>query len=307
MQDQMKSFRRFNLITLGFTLLVIVWGAYVRATGSGAGCGDHWPLCNGEVIPRSETLKTVIEFTHRLTSGLNLILVVVAYLWSKRIAPPGCWIRKSSFLALVSILLEALLGAGLVLLKLVEFDQSVARAVSISLHLVNTLFLLTTISTLTWFSYFPEKGLMPSQKWIYRDRTFLTCFGVFLILGMSGAITALGDTLFPAQTLMEGVRQDLNRDAHFLVRLRVFHPLIAMIWIGLAFGWSRRFESVETLWVRGLLISGLTIQFILGILNWVLMAPNWLQLVHLLMADLVFILFWLSSHVDRDRKVLVSG
>src|SRR5262245_62215656 len=71
-----KAFIRFAWLTLGITIVVIVWGAVVRATGSGAGCGSHWPLCNGVVVPRSPSMATLIELGHRLTSGLALLLVL---------------------------------------------------------------------------------------------------------------------------------------------------------------------------------------------------------------------------------------
>ncbi len=282
--------------------MVILWGAYVRATGSGAGCGDHWPLCNGEVIPRPESVKTWIEFAHRSSSGLNLILVFISYFWSRKLSPKHSWIRTSAYYSVIAILMEALLGAGLVLLKLVEFDQSIARAISISLHLVNTLFLITTLTTLAWFAHHEEEGLKKVKKWIHRDRFFLICTGVFLLLGMSGAITALGDTLFPVTTIAQGLQQDLDQNSHFLIKLRVFHPLIAVIWILFVFLWSRRFERIETSGIRVLLILGITLQFILGIMNWILMAPNWMQLVHLFIADLVFILFWISGLLDQKEK-----
>jgi cytochrome c oxidase assembly protein subunit 15 len=298
----MKNFRKFSFFTLGYTLLVILWGAYVRATGSGAGCGEHWPLCNGQVLPDTETMKTFIEFTHRTSSGINLVLVVIGYFWSRKIAPKGTWIRKSAFLSLIAIFLEALLGAGLVLLKHVEHDQSVGRAISISLHLVNTMFLISTLTSLVWFNHHPEKGLSPSGRWIPQNAFFKVCLAVFLLLGMSGAITALGDTLFPATTLAAGLQQDLAHDSHFLVKLRVFHPIIALIWVMMIFVWSKRFEKIETAGIRALLILAITTQFILGILNWILMAPNWMQLVHLLVADLVFITFWISGIIDQDSK-----
>ena len=71
-----SGFAAYAWAVLGFNLLVILWGAFVRATGSGAGCGSHWPLCNGEVLPRAPALATLIEFSHRLTSGVALLLVI---------------------------------------------------------------------------------------------------------------------------------------------------------------------------------------------------------------------------------------
>ena len=298
----MKNFRKFSFFTLGYTLLVILWGAYVRATGSGAGCGEHWPLCNGQVLPNTELMKTFIEFTHRTSSGVNLVLVVIGYFWSRKIAPKGTWIRTSAFFSLIAIFLEALLGAGLVLLKHVEHDQSVGRAISISLHLVNTMFLISTLTSLVWFNYHPEKGLSKAGRWFPQNAFFRACLAVFLLLGISGAITALGDTLFPVSTLAQGLQQDLAHDSHFLVKLRVIHPLTAMVWVMMVFLWSKRFEKMETAGIRASLIVAITTQFILGILNWVLMAPNWMQLIHLLVADLVFITFWISGIIDQDQR-----
>jgi len=295
----MKAFQKFTVTNLVYTLLVIVWGAYVRASGSGAGCGAHWPLCNGEVLPSTEAVKTMVEFAHRTSSGLNLVLVFVGYAWARKISAKGSWIRTAAFYSTIAICMEAVLGAGLVLLKHVDLDQSVGRAISISLHLVNTLFLLTTLTTLSWYAFHSEQGLQKAKAWIHRDRFFTVCTAVFVLLGISGAITALGDTLFPATSLANGMQQDLAQGAHFLLKLRVFHPIIAITWIMLVFIWSQRFEKIETSGIRMLLILGISTQFILGVLNWMLMAPTGMQLVHLFVADLVFITFWISGHVDR--------
>src|SRR6476659_8783610 len=110
-------FRSFAWATLGFTLAVILWGAYVRASGSGAGCGSHWPLCNGEVVPRAPALATIIELTHRATSGIALVLVAILVVAARKSLPKGHIARTSSVYSLVFILTEALIGAGLVLFE----------------------------------------------------------------------------------------------------------------------------------------------------------------------------------------------
>jgi heme A synthase len=304
--DNRKNFALFNRLNLAYTLLVILWGAYVRATGSGAGCGDHWPLCNGQVIPQADQMKTIIEFAHRATSGISLILVVIGLVWARRLAPKGSWVRRVAFTTVIAIVLEALLGAGLVLLKLVEFDQSAARAISIALHLVNTLFLLSSVCTLVWISgkdpYFePEsqKPLLPQSAF------FRGTVGVFVLLGVSGAITALGDTLFPSTDLVSGMAEDFKSGSHFLVKLRVIHPILALTWIAVVFGWSQKLETIELKGIRALLLSAVIVQFFAGFLNWMLMAPNWMQLVHLLIADLVFLVLWISGlkHEARESRI----
>jgi heme A synthase len=203
---------------------------------------------------------------------------------------------------LIAIVLEALLGAGLVLLKLVEFDQSVARAVSIALHLVNTLFLLACLVSLAHLSRETVHFESPPRRFLPRDPGFWFCLGVFVLLGMSGAVTALGDTLFPAKTLAEGLANDFRHDAHFLVRLRVIHPVLALGWIASVFHWSRKLEVRELSGIRGLLLGGVVVQLLIGVMNWVLMAPNSLQLLHLLVADLVFIAFFIAGVRHEARE-----
>ena len=303
-----ENFKKFNIFNLGFTLLVIVWGAYVRASGSGAGCGAHWPLCNGEVLPPTQSIKTLVEFIHRITSGLSLALVGIGFFWSRKITHSisilGKKIRKCALFSVVAILMEALLGAGLVLLKLVEFDQSALRAISISLHLVNTLFLLSTLTSLTWFSFQREE----TEKQIHiipRNSIFQITLSVFVFLGVAGAITALGDTLFPSVSLSEGMKQDLSLGAHFLLKLRVIHPLLAVAWVMLAFVWSKKLEHFELMSVRAYFLLAVCLQFLLGFVNWILMAPTFMQLVHLFVADLVFIIFLLTGlkHEARESRL----
>lgn len=294
--------RRFAILNLVYTLLVIVWGAYVRATGSGAGCGDHWPLCNGEVIPRPERIQTAVEFLHRASSGISLILVVFGYGMARRSSEKGSPIRTAAFFSVIAILLEALLGAGLVLFKLVEFDQSVMRAVSIALHLVNTVFLLSTLTTLAWLARDPLSFRARARAFLPRAPVFWGTLAGFLLLGVTGAVTALGDTLFPATSLLDGVAQDFRKGAHFLVRLRVIHPVMAVLWVAAVFYWSRMLETRELLRIRAWLLGGVIAQFLLGVINWALMAPTGMQLLHLLAADGVFIAFWISGLMHEAGK-----
>src|ERR671912_761132 len=92
---------RFAWGVLSYNVAVIAWGAYVRATGSGAGCGEHWPLCNGTVIPRAPEIATIVEFSHRLTSGLALLAVVGLVAWTFRTRPRGDQSRTGAVLSLV--------------------------------------------------------------------------------------------------------------------------------------------------------------------------------------------------------------
>ncbi len=144
----------FAWFVVAYNVAVIVWGAYVRATGSGAGCGSHWPLCNGEFLPTTPQTQTVIEFTHRVTSGVSLVLVAILLIWCWRRTTKGDWPRWSAVAAAVLLFNEALLGALLVLVDhLGGLDRSTPHALFLCLHFRNTLFLLAALAlTATWIS-----------------------------------------------------------------------------------------------------------------------------------------------------------
>src|SRR5260370_21296020 len=71
-----KRFVTLAWIAAGCAYLLIVLGFVVRITGSGLGCGNHWPLCNGRLFPPLSDPGAVIEWSHRLVAGLVSILIV---------------------------------------------------------------------------------------------------------------------------------------------------------------------------------------------------------------------------------------
>src|SRR5260370_28805435 len=113
------KFTRAAWGVLAWNFVVVLWGAYVRASGSGAGCGSHWPLCNGEVVPRAPGIATIIEFTHRATSGVALIATIGLAVWSFFLFPRKHRVRRMAILGAIFLIVEALLGAGLVLFEYV--------------------------------------------------------------------------------------------------------------------------------------------------------------------------------------------
>ncbi len=286
-----QRFRRFAWAVLLANLGVIVWGALVRATGSGAGCGNNWPLCNGQVVPRAPALKTLIEFSHRLTSGIALILVVVMLVLACRLFPRRHRTRRAAAASLALMLSEAAIGAGLVLFKLVAENESVARALFMSTHMANTFLLLAALTlTAHWSAEEYPRGDAPGPL----RRGLYGALGASILLGISGAVTALGDTLHPASSLAEALRQDLSPTSSVLIQLRVLHPLmavaVALLLIHLA-GRARRFHRRDrAVKRRATQLSLLVItQLLVGAVNILLLAPVWMQLVHLLLADLVWI------------------
>lgn len=286
-------FGKYAWFVVAYNLFVIVWGAYVRATGSGAGCGEHWPLCNGEVFPRSPQVATLIEFTHRLTSGLALVFVMGLVVLAFRLYPKASAVRRAAGLSLAFTLTEALIGAGLVLLGHVAANQSLARGWSLGLHLVNTLVLLACLVSTAWFASPRPVFAMPPISPRMRA-SLIACAAIFLLVGTTGAIAALGDTLFRVDSLSAGMRQDFDAASHPFVRLRVLHPALAIAAAGVLLALTlslldeKRWGAVIPRLAYG--AAGVTVvQVILGGLNLALLAPVWLQLTHLLMADLLWI------------------
>ena len=223
----MSRFTRYAWTVLGINLAVILWGAYVRASGSGAGCGAHWPLCNGVVIPRAPAIATIVEMTHRLTSGLALIAVVGLVVGAIRTLPKGHAARRAAYVSMFFILTEALVGAGLVLFEMVAHNASLARGWWISAHLINTFLLLASLSLTAWYA---SGEPAPASRRV--GGTGIACIVLAVIalaLGVSGGITALGDTLFPVNSFAEGLAQDAENGSHLFVRLRVWHPALAVI------------------------------------------------------------------------------
>lgn len=294
---KLSRFAKYAWGVVAFNLVVILWGAYVRASSSGAGCGSHWPLCNGEVIPRSPTIKTLVEFSHRLSSGLALLLTVGLLVWAFRAFAKKHPARTYAALSMFFMLMEAAVGAALVLFEYVAENKSIGRALWMSGHLINTFLLVAMLTLTAWTASTDERAQLRDQggiNWLFAVAILGT-----LILGVSGAVTALGGTLFPVTSLAEGLRQDLSPTAHVLIRLRFFHPFIAI-----AVGALLVLTAVLVRAWRGnattnklslALITLVAIQLLAGLVNLLLHAPIWLQIVHLLLSDLIWIALVLLS------------
>jgi len=275
---------KYTWVYIAYLVGVILFGAWVRITGSGAGCGDHWPLCNGEVIPRDLPTTRIIELTHRVTSGISGLfgLYLLFRAWKTKA-------RGWAIGSFVFLLLEGLIGAVLVKKELVAGDASVSRAIVISLHLLNTLALMfCTVAVAVKAS-----GETPSRKVWSRSAWSFGLFAVVLT-SMSGAITALGDTLFPTQPalgpeLIARIREDLNATQHFLVRLRLIHPVVASASAAFLLVLLARLHRATR---DGWALAGLVLcvaQVLLGLVNIQLGAPGWMQILHLALAQTLWI------------------
>jgi cytochrome c oxidase assembly protein subunit 15 len=276
--------------TLAYTLLVILWGAYVRASGSGAGCGEHWPLCNGEVLPRAPQLETLIELTHRVTSGVALLAVVALVVLAFRVRPAAPALRRAALASLFFMLTEAAVGAGLVLFQLVADNESMARALFMAVHLANTFLLvgaLTVLALLASGVPAPAPGRNVRLAWMLGAGLLAS-----IVAGASGAVAALGDTLFPASSLAEALARELSPTSHLLIRLRLLHPTLAVaagvILVVAARLAARRVADGRTERAAWLVQGLVAAQLLVGVVSVALLAPIWLQLVHLLAADLLW-------------------
>lgn len=274
------KFARFAWATLAYTIAVVLWGAIVRATGSGAGCGETWPLCNGQLVFGTPALAKAIEFAHRASTGVDSLLVAAMAFWAFRVFKKGHPARFGATLTIIFLVIEALLGAVLVKFGLVVNDASPARAVVLSIHLANTLALLAAPAlTALWGSGHPRVA--------WNGRAWASLAGV-VALGVTGALSALADTLYPATSLQAGMAQDWSPQASFLLRLRALHPLVALI-VAL---WLIYYATSRLANARGpalAVMSLVGLQIAAGILNLTLLAPLWMQVTHLFLADLLWV------------------
>ena len=318
--NRSRGTSRFALyagLVLAYNILVILWGAVVRATGSGAGCGDHWPLCQGVVIPHAAGISTVIEFAHRSSSGIAVVLVVGLVPFAFRRFDKGHAARRYAAAALAFTLTEGLLGAALVLFGQVGSNASMSRVVVLSLHLVNTFLLLAALalsakSASSDAAAQPvqtfEKTAMPSQA---PGNGLYLAYGAGIIatlaIGVTGTIAALSDTLFRATSLAQSLQMDFSNASNPMLRLRIIHPALAVIagcfLMVLAAHALMSRPSARAKRLASCLLVLLILQFSLGVLNVILLAPLWMQVLHLLTADLVWVtLVLLSAEVLDTRR-----
>ena len=278
--------------TLGFTVLVILGGMVVRATGSGDGCGESWPKCGDQFIPPNPTVETLIEFSHRVSSfavGLGVAALVVLALWWY---PKRHLVRKAAVLSGVILIVEALLGAALVIFGWVDDDVSLGRTIVVPLHLANTFFLLGALTLTAWWG---SGRPVPSRSW--RSSSFGWVMGgavIIVVLGATGALNALADTIFPSDTVGGDLADKFGPTAPMLSRLRIIHPIVAVIG-GMAVAWIATSRSRAGSATTRIAASGVTwvvlSQMFIGIANIFFLTPLVLQITHLLVADLLWIVY----------------
>lgn len=310
---KLNNFARYAWFVVAWNVVVILWGVFLRASKSGDGCGQHWLTCHGEVVPSAPELKTVIEFSHRVTSFLALVAVVALVVWTFKKFSKGSPIRKTAIGSFIFILTEALVGAGLVLTGNTADALTAARPFWMAGHLINTFILLGFLTLTARYACCQE----PLRWNIDRKYVGALVIGVLAIfvVGISGSIAALAHMLFPAGTIAEGVAQDFSATSHLLLRLRLLHPITAIltsVFLIFLTGWIAKESGKAKGVVRWSNILAILVlaQIAFGSLTLFMLAPILLQVGHLLLADAIWISYVLlaasflssspdASHLDK--------
>ncbi|AHZ84752.1 COX15/CtaA family protein [Bdellovibrio bacteriovorus] len=297
------QYKQFAFGLLVYTLLVILWGAWVRISHSGDGCGDTWPLCHGQLIPEAERGKTWVEYGHRLMSGIYGLVVIYFWWVARKLYPKGHYARKAALATLIFTISEALLGAKLVLFGLVTTNDTPYRAFIMALHQINS-FLLTGSVALTYAAALLTEDLrIPTTQ----DRRYRLMPWVIVIIGITGAWASLSNSLFPTDNLLQGLMDDFSSESHFLVRLRGFHPVLALLGGGgLALFFWLKAQTTESQLVqkRSVQMSLLLIAGILfGIATLLLHAPVWMKIVHLALAHTIWVVLLQWVFFIRSNKL----
>lgn len=280
-----QSFEKYLRFLFVYTVLVILWGAWVRISHSGDGCGDSWPLCQGQLIPDGAAKKTWVELSHRLTSGLFGIFVIYGFVSSKKIFAKTDSTRFWMNLVLFFTVSEALLGAKLVLSGLVMGNDSVNRVVVMALHQLNSFFLTgTVIAANLSVQHAPKMNISKFRKWIVP---------LFLIIAVTGAWAALSTTLFQSESIISGILEDLNQQSHYLIRLRILHPMFGLL-VGSAMALSFWLDSATSkndprkrLSLQTSLVFIFAVVF--GLVTLFSLSPLWMKICHLAIAHLVWL------------------
>ena len=288
-----------NLATAGLvtSILSILAGAIVRATGSGDGCGASWPTCNGKVLPSLNTTSEIIEFSHRSISGILLVITLLLFIKSKDQGTPSLHKKIINYLTFF-VLLEALIGAVIVIYEWVGLNSSLPRIIAVPLHLVNT-FALLAFYTLIFFLLRESENDLEN----FFDQRLKIAFILFFLTGATGSITALADVLFPSASFIEGLADDFDSTSEILTRLRIVHPIVSTVLSIFLFSESNRFKNIfgiNASAIKILVITGV----VLGTLNVVSNIILPLSILHLLLADLLWITYIYKS---GEKAVLIKN
>ncbi len=286
----------YTKLGLVLSVLSILAGAFVRATGSGDGCGATWPTCKGRIIPSLSDTSEIIEFSHRGISGILLIVTLYIFVNSRKLEKGSIAKRAANYLTFF-VLFEALIGAVIVIFEWVGLNSSLPRIVAVPIHLVNTFGLLASYVIL--FKILENK--MDSIKNLW-DRNFIIISILFLLTGATGSITALADVLYPSASFIEGFLDDFDRTSEVLTRLRIFHPVVSTILSIALYIESKQLQKrfdINTNFLKFLIFAAV----FLGVANVLSNIVLFLSIFHLALADLLWITYIYVS-LDKAKNNL---
>jgi len=294
---KLNSYAKLGLF---LSIVSILAGAFVRATGSGDGCGATWPTCKGRIIPALTDTSELIEFSHRSVSGLLLIVTLIIFSKTRKLHKASLVKSVTNYLTFF-VIFEAIIGAVIVLFEWVGLNSSLPRIIAVPIHLVNTFGLLGSYAIL----YKILEDDIQEIKSIFNKNFILISF-LFLLSGATGSITALADVLFPSASFIEGFLADFDKTSEVLTRLRILHPIISTILSIVLYLYSTRINKKYGVNVK-LLKTFVIIAVSLGVLNVLSNIVLPLSILHLAIADFLWISYiYVSIDLAKNNLFINS-
>ena len=294
---KVESYAKAGLL---LSIASILAGAFVRATGSGDGCGATWPTCKGKIIPALSDTSELIEFSHRSVSGVLLVVTLIIFAKTRKF-------QKDSLVRIVTnyltffVIFEALIGAVIVIFEWVGLNSSLPRIIAVPIHLVNTFGLLGSYAIL----YKILQDDLQNIKDMF-NKNFLLISSLFLLSGATGSITALADVLFPSASFVEGFLADFDRTSEVLTRLRILHPIISSILSIVLYVYATGIRKKYNVGVKPLQILILIAVF-LGVINVLSNIVLPLSILHLAIADFLWISYiYVSIDLSKNNLFINS-
>ena len=294
---KVESYAKAGLL---LSIASILAGAFVRATGSGDGCGATWPTCKGKIIPALSDTSELIEFSHRSVSGVLLVVTLIIFAKTRKFQKDSLVRTVTNYLTFF-VIFEALIGAVIVIFEWVGLNSSLPRIIAVPIHLVNTFGLLGSYAIL----YKILQDDLQNIKNMF-NKNFLLISSLFLLSGATGSITALADVLFPSASFVEGFLADFDRTSEVLTRLRILHPIISSILSIVLYVYATGIRKKYNVSVKPLQILILIAVF-LGVINVLSNIVLPLSILHLAIADFLWISYiYVSIDLSKNNLFINS-
>ena len=294
---KVESYAKAGLL---LSIASILAGAFVRATGSGDGCGATWPTCKGKIIPTLSDTSELIEFSHRSVSGVLLVVTLIIFAKTRKFQKESLVRTVTNYLTFF-VIFEALIGAVIVIFEWVGLNSSLPRIIAVPIHLVNTFGLLGSYAIL----YKILQDDLQNIKNMF-NKNFLLISSLFLLSGATGSITALADVLFPSASFVEGFLADFDRTSEVLTRLRILHPIISSTLSIVLYVYATGIRKKYNVSVKPLQILILIAVF-LGVINVLSNIVLPLSILHLAIADFLWISYiYVSIDLSKNNLFINS-